>query len=213
MVSKTKKGNTGRRFAPLVAVATVGRIIAIPRSDFATQSFDSSDGVIVSLNGVMPSLAGINETPRPLVIYDLSALIRVIFALVKIIPTWLVLVQQISSLPPSLFVPSHLFPFPPLSLSLFQPTPPPFLSHRGSDAQNRAPGTSWLVPRCRYHEERMSIARSHSFREGETASADFTAFSRHRVEREKKKRKKKRATVLLLDRRSLDRNKRSRLLA
>lgn len=39
----------------------------------------------------------------------------------------------------------------------------------------------------------MSIARSHSFREGETASADFTAFS-YGAE--------KRATTLLLDRRS-----------
>lgn len=88
---------------------------------------------------------------------------------------------------PSLFSLSH-------SLSL-----PPY---RGSDAQNRAAGTGWLVPRCRYHEERMSIARSHSFRERETASADFTAFSRYCVE--------KRTTVLLLDRRSPDRNMRSR---
>lgn len=66
-------------------------------------------------------------------------------------------------------------------------------SHTVEVTQNRAPGTGCLVPRCRYHEERMSIARSHSFREGETASADFTAFS-YGAE--------KRATTLLLDRRS-----------
>lgn len=44
--------------------------------------------------------------------------------------------------------------------------------------RDRAPGTGGHVPGCRYHEKRMSIARSHSSGEGEAAaSADFTKLS------------------------------------
>lgn len=66
----------------------------------------------------------------------------------------------------------------PLALPLV-PSHPSF-SHPLEVTQNRALDVGWLVPRCRYHEERMSIARSHSSRERETASADFTALSRNR---------------------------------
>ena len=97
------------------------------------------------------------------------------------------------SLARSLSLALLVYPPSPLSRALFL-SRSLSSSHRTVEVtQNRAPGTGCLVPRCRYHEERMSIARSHSFREGETASADFTAFS-YGAE--------KRATTLLLDRRS-----------
>lgn len=115
----------------------------------------------------------------------------------KIIPTRLVARISLSlSLALSLSLSSFIHPLrflAPLSRALFL-SRSLSSSHRTVEVtQNRAPGTGCLVPRCRYHEERMSIARSHSFREGETASADFTAFS-YGAE--------KRATTLLLDRRS-----------
>lgn len=58
--------------------------------------------------------------------------------------------------------------------------------------RDRAPGAGGHVPGCRYHEKRMSIARSHSSGKGEAAaSADFTKLSplyRPYAMEEKKKR-------------------------
>jgi len=77
------------------------------------------------------------------------------------------------SLSLSLSSPISLHHSPALSLSLS-------LSRSRSleVTRDRAPSTGGHVPGCRYHEKRMSIARSHSSGEGEAAaSADFTKLS------------------------------------
>lgn len=73
--------------------------------------------------------------------------------------------------------PSTLPRSPSLS-AYFSPSLSLSLSRSLEVTRDRAPGTGGHVPGCRYHEKRMSIARSHSSGEGEAAaSADFTKLS------------------------------------
>lgn len=71
-----------------------------------------------------------------------------------------------------------------LSLSLSLSVSSPYLSLLRALSlslevtRDRAPGAGGHVPGCRYHEKRMSIARSHSSGKREAAaSADFTKLS------------------------------------
>lgn len=77
--------------------------------------------------------------------------------------------RTLSSPPPLPFFSAYFSP--PLSSSLSRSRPLEV-------TRDRAPGTVGHVPGCRYHEKRMSIARSHSSGEREAAaSADFTKLS------------------------------------
>lgn len=80
--------------------------------------------------------------------------------------------------------PVHPLSRPTSSLSLSLSVSSPYLSLLRALSlslevtRDRAPGAGGHVPGCRYHEKRMSIARSHSSGKREAAaSADFTKLS------------------------------------